>query len=71
MKPACTNAFTVTRFVVSAPGEEPREFSTEAEAERAAQAAAKRTGGATLYRVMGEPATDLWRRPERLAGFGG
>ena len=69
MKPACSVPFTVTRFVVSTVGEEPRQFTSEAEAERAALAAAERTGGATLYKVIGEPVTDLWRKPERIAAF--
>ena len=70
MRPACTKPFTVTRFVVSACGEEPRQYESELEAERAARAAARRTGRAGLFKVMGEPATDLWHSPTLIAELG-
>ena len=69
MKATSTRAFTVLRFIVCACGEEPRQYATEAEAVREAQAAAKRTGWADLHKVLGEPATDLWRAPELKAEY--
>ena len=63
--------FTVTRFVVKPYDPEPHVFSDMLEAERAARRAAKRFGRARLYRVEGEPVTNLWRLPALLGEYGG
>lgn len=69
MKPLCTAAFRVTRYLVTAAGEEPRQFRSSTDALTVARAAGRRCGWANVYRVEGEPATDLWRKPVRLASF--
>ena len=69
MKPASTAAFTVTRYLVTAAGQEPRQFREPAEALRVARLSVRRCGWANVYRVEGELTTDLWRRPVRLAAF--
>ncbi len=69
MKPTCTQPFKVVRFVVLACGREPKPCATELEARVQAIASAKRWGWADYYRVEGEPATDIWRKPELLGGF--
>lgn len=69
MKPLCSSTYQVTRYVVAACGEEPRGFDVEGAAREAARAAARRCGWADYYRVVGEPVTDLWRKPELLGGF--
>jgi len=69
MKPNCSAAFTVVRFVVVPHGPEPQEFRCPRQAERAAKAATRRLGRVSLYLVMGELGTELWRRPQLLATF--
>ena len=69
MKPASTAAYTVTRYLVTACGEEPRQFREPADALKAARSAARRCSWANVYRVEGEPVTDLWRCPVQLAQF--
>ena len=61
--------FTVTRFVVDPCDPEPRQFLCEGEAVNAARKAAKRYGSAQVYKVSGEPVTDLWCQPALLADY--
>lgn len=69
-----TVAFTVHRFCVQAfrrrkgvlVPEEAGQFYTEGPARRAMDAAARRSDGAALYLVKGEPVTALWNRPRLL-----
>ena len=69
IKAPSTPSYIATRYVVAAWNEDPREYATEREAEREAIASAKRTGAADYYRVMGDPRSDIWQRPELLGGF--
>ena len=69
MKSACTIPFKVVRFVVVAAEGDPRSFTLEADADACARSAADCWGWADLYRVVGEPATDIWLRPELLVGY--
>ena len=67
MKPASTVPFTVVRFFVQPWCGAPEQYRCRGEAERALHVAARRTSYAALYRVVGEPATDLWGSPELIA----
>lgn len=69
MKPACSPAFTVTRYVIKPHRPEPSLFFSEHEAARVARSAVKRLGTVRLYEVRGEPVTNLWSRPRLVATY--
>lgn len=68
MKPPSTAAFTVARYVVVTADREPMEHFTE---DDALSAARRIRDGARVYLCVGEPPTDLWRKPVLVAEYGG
>lgn len=69
MRSMSCQPFTVARFVVRPCDPEPRQFLSEPEATRAAVRAARRFGASDVYKVLGEPVTNLWRRPVLVASY--
>ena len=67
----CTAAFKVVRYVVEPCDPEPKQFLSKPEATQAALRAARRYGVANVYKVNGEPVTNLWCAPELLATYQG
>lgn len=60
--------FTVTRFVVTG-GDEPVTCVQEGSAHALAASLAEGGTSAEVYRVEGEPVTDLWLPPRLLAEY--
>lgn len=70
--------FSVTRYLVQPFARRGRQlmagevqaYRDRAPAIRAGRMMRRRVAGVAVYKVVGEPGSDLWREPELLEGYG-